>query len=154
MAGTYRDESSRNRTGSFTNTFHPAQPEKETIMKRIILAFAAIGSLLFLSGCGSNGVRPSDVGMYTGAIVGAAVTKNPWKGAVIGGVVGSMAGGALEEGQRRSQGTYEAGHDGREPGRTDCTSTARRTWENGRPGTERIEETCRSRTSRYGYRSY
>ncbi len=72
-------------------------------MKRLMLALVA---LVILSGCGSNGVRPSDVGMVTGAIVGAAITKNPWKGAVVGGIVGSMAGGALEGGNQGGQDPY------------------------------------------------
>ena len=72
----------------------------------IILGLASLG---LLTGCATPSQNPY---LYTGAGLGAALGagigaaanhRNPWKGAAIGGLIGTAAGGVAGEAYGRSQ---------------------------------------------------
>lgn len=63
-----------------------------------LAAFAA--AALVLAGCAPGEPSKSTyegagVGAATGAVAGALLSGNPWKGGVIGGALGAIAGGAI-----------------------------------------------------------
>jgi hypothetical protein len=75
----------------------------------------ALLALSLLTGCASYSQNPY---LYNGAGLGAALgaglgaginNRNPWKGAAIGGLLGTAAGGVLGEAYGRSQQGYYPG---------------------------------------------
>ena len=77
-------------------------------LKKQVIISVFLG-LSFLTGCAAPSQNPS---LYTGAGLGAALGagigaaanhRNPWKGAAIGGLLGTAAGGVAGEAYGRSQ---------------------------------------------------
>ena len=77
-------------------------------LKKQMIILSLLG-LSFLTGCATPSQNPY---LYTGAGLGAALGagigaaanhRNPWKGAAIGGLLGTAAGGVAGEAYGRSQ---------------------------------------------------
>jgi hypothetical protein len=77
-------------------------------LKKQVIILGLLG-LSFLTGCATPSQNPY---LYTGAGLGAALGagigaaanhRNPWKGAAIGGLLGTAAGGVAGEAYGRSQ---------------------------------------------------
>ena len=80
-------------------------------LKKQVIILGLLG-LSFLTGCATPSQNPY---LYTGAGLGAALGagigaaanhRNPWKGAAIGGLLGTAAGGVAGEAYGRSQTPY------------------------------------------------
>jgi hypothetical protein len=81
-------------------------------LKRHLIIIGLLG-LSFLTGCATPSQNPY---LYTGAGLGAALGagigaaanhNNPWRGAAIGGLLGTAAGGVAGEAYGRSQTPYQ-----------------------------------------------
>jgi hypothetical protein len=79
------------------------------------MVIPALLALSLLTGCAAPNQNPY---LYTGAGLGAALgaglgaginNRNPWKGAAIGGLLGTAAGGVAGEAYGRSQQGYYQG---------------------------------------------
>lgn len=133
------------------------------IMRGVWVLFTLCLSLvLALSACTTKTYQGAGIGGTVGAAAGAMIDKdNRWRGAVIGGALGSVLGGGLVEITQRS--SVQAAQTGRsvsysqgttyvvsEPlgvpyqGRsnTTCRKVRTRVWENGTLKADKVEEIC------------
>ena len=124
-------------------------------MKYII----SILSLFFLSGCmaTTSGVSNSQIMGGLGAVTGAAINSNPWKGALIGLAAGAAGGAVMDQRERAMQERQEQliraqsqQSQQRHP-RTDCQKVRKIRTEHGRVVEDRIEEVCKGQQTYYAY---
>ncbi len=71
------------------------------VKKLLILIIVAVFSVSMLSSCATESENVS-LGTAAGAGIGAAVSHNKWKGVVIGGILGAIAGEAMYQIQQRA----------------------------------------------------
>jgi len=105
------------------------------MQKQLILV---VVGLTLISGCTTTG--STEVLGSLGAITGAVISKNPWKGAVIGGVVGATGGSIMD--QRQNQQTSP---------RTDCRKRQVVKMNNGRVISDTVEEICEGKKNTSDY---
>jgi len=117
--------------------------ESEMRTKLFLVAISAF----LLTGCFSN---KAQVMGTAGAVTGAAITKNPWKGAVIGGAIGAAAGHAMDEIDSSNQKQNIQLQNNGNP-RTNCEKVRKVRTEGGRVISDTVEEVCRGKMSSNSY---
>ncbi len=130
---------------------------------KIISLLTVMGVLMVvLSGCATTPrtYEGTGAGAVIGGVAGALLDRhNPWRGGIIGGAIGALAGGTFVELSARAsresamsgrpveyrtedgRGVYRAdpmGYDGT----TRCSKIHERAWEDGRLVKDQIKEVC------------
>jgi outer membrane lipoprotein SlyB len=140
-------------------------------MKKIVASILAVSVFgMTLGGCATpHQAQGTGVGAAIGGIAGALIDrKNPWRGALIGGGLGAVAGASFTE--VSSQGTQQAAKtwktveyrtdDGRdvyraEPvamdARTKCKKVRERVWQDGQLVKDDVKEICTGEKVERGY---
>ncbi len=137
-------------------------------MKKIISLLISSMLILILAGCAE--VQPTTPRTYEGAGAGAIIggvagalldRHNPWRGGIIGGALGALAGATFVELSARAsreaslsqrpveyrtedgRGVYRADPMGYDVS-TRCSKIHERAWEDGRLVKDQIKEVCES----------
>lgn len=140
-------------------------------MKRLIAAMLVLAICgLTLGGCATpQQAQGAGVGAAIGGIAGALIDRNnPWRGALIGGGLGAVAGSSFAE--ISSQGSQQAARtwkpveyrteDGRdryvaEPvavdAQTKCKKVRERVWQDGQLVKDDVREVCTGEKLERGY---
>ncbi len=73
----------------------------KSVKRLLIFLIAVIFSVSMLASCATESENVA-LGTAAGAGIGAAVSHNKWKGVVIGGILGAIAGEAMHQIQQRA----------------------------------------------------
>ncbi|HWI40177.1 MAG TPA: hypothetical protein VNX25_01655 [Verrucomicrobiae bacterium] len=136
---------------------------RKTVYPLLLAILLSAGSMT--TGCAPGSGEGAAVGGMAGAILDR---HNPWRGGVVGAVLGSIAGATVYDISAR--GSHEAARSSRpveyrtEDGRgmyraepvpvdthTKCRKVRERTWEDGRLVKDEVREICRSESVQPGY---
>jgi outer membrane lipoprotein SlyB len=129
-------------------------------MKKTVSLILILALLVLTFGCTQYHAQGAGAGAVIGGIAGALLDhKNPWRGGVIGGALGAVAGATITDISMRA--SREAAISGRpveyktEDGRgvyraepmdyneqTKCRKVQERVWEDGRLVKDTIKEVC------------
>lgn len=131
-------------------------------MKKFISVIIVLVFGVMAFGCTEYHAQGAGAGALIGGFAGALLDhRNPWRGGVIGGALGAVAGATIADIQlQASREAYESGRpveyrteDGRgvyradpisEDEHTKCKKIQERVWEDGRLVKDQVKEICES----------